>query len=73
MKYALIEPQMPYETGFVITCVNPNSFEVCPPLYWVECDDNIIAYQYWYDPITQIISEIPLPPPIEPIEPENII
>lgn len=71
MKYALVNPQMPYETGFIISCVNPDSFEVCQPFYWIECTDNVMAYQYWYDPVTEIISEIPQPP--DPITlPESI-
>lgn len=41
---ALIDPN---QEGLVIQ-VEQQDFEVASPLYWVDCDDTITAYQYIY-------------------------
>lgn len=66
MKYALISPSEPRETGYRVAEVADNSFEIAPPLFWVECADDVVADVYWYDPNTQIINLIPVPEP-EPV------
>lgn len=44
MKKALISPN---QDNFVVEVVDIE-FEISAPLYWVDCPDNIIAYQYQY-------------------------
>lgn len=57
-----------------ITAVIPNaqrvaevadqSFDVAPPLFWVECADNVVADQFYYDSVQETIIAIPAPPPV---------
>lgn len=63
---ALISPNEPVETGYRVAEVAQDSFEIAPPLFWVDCTDDVVADQFWYDPTDQIIKSVPLPP-----EPEN--
>jgi len=61
MKYALISPNELVETGYRVAEVTDNQFDVAQPLFWVDCDDNIIADQYFYDTATQQILPVPVP------------
>lgn len=70
MKYALVCPLIKIETGFLISDVSENIFEVALPLFWVECDDFVVSQEYWYNPETKEILQIPLPEPI--IELNNV-
>lgn len=63
---ALISPNEPCETGYRVAEVSNNQFVVAPPLFWVDCADNILADQFWYDPADQTIKEFPPQP-----EPES--
>jgi hypothetical protein len=63
MKYALISPDEPREAGYRVADVVATSFEIAPPLFWVECADDVVADVYWYDPNTQQIALIPVPEP----------
>ena len=65
MKEALISPTEPRETGYRVAQVvdQYQTFEVGQPLFWVECADNVVADQFWYDPQTQTIEPNPPPPP----------
>lgn len=55
---ALISSIEPRETGYRIAQVesDENVFSVAEGLFWVDCYDNVVADQYWYDPITQTIN-----------------
>jgi hypothetical protein len=68
MKEALISPNEPRETGYRVAQVvdQYQTFEVGQPLFWVECADNVVADQFWYDPQTQTIE--PNPPHIPTAE-----
>lgn len=66
MKYALISPNEPVESGYRVAEVADQSFEVAPPLFWVECADDVVADQFYYDPATKMIIPVPLPTPPEP-------
>lgn len=68
---ALISPNEPRETGYRVAQVEPNDevFEVAQPLFWVDCADDVVADQFWYDHETQTIKPVPEPEP-EP-EPEG--
>jgi hypothetical protein len=66
---ALISPNEPRQAGYRIAEVAQNSFEIAPPLFWVDCSDDVIADLYWYDPATQSIELIPVPEPVEVSQP----
>ena len=68
---ALISPNEPVNDGYRIAEVCAQEFEVAEPLFWVECADNVVADQFYYDPTTQTINQIPLPP--APPAPEPIV
>ena len=67
-KEALISPNEPVETGYRVAQVvdQYQTFEVGQPLFWVECADNVVADQFWYNPQTQTIE--PNPPYIPTAE-----
>jgi hypothetical protein len=60
-KEALISPNEPRETGYRVAQVvdQYQTFEVGQPLFWVECADDVIADQFWYNPQTQTIEPNP--------------
>ena len=33
-------------------------FEVAPPLYWIDCENNITAYEFYFNTITNSIEPI---------------
>lgn len=45
MKKALINPT---QDNFVVE-VTENEFEIADPLFWIDCPDNIVAYEYTYN------------------------
>lgn len=48
----------------VVCQVAENSFDVAPPNFWVDCANNVVAYQYKYDNGVIIpISPQPVDPP----------
>jgi len=63
MKKALICPNELVQNGYRIAQVEPteNIFGVADPLYWTECADEVIADQWYYDPVDQTIKEVPIP------------
>jgi len=65
MKEALISPNEPRETGYRVAQVvdQYQTFEVAQPLFWVECADDVVQDQFWYNPQTQTIEPNPPPPP----------
>ena len=58
MKEALISPNEPRETGYRVAQVEQQKFEVALPLFWVDCADDVVADQFWYDPVDQTIKPI---------------
>lgn len=72
MKQALISPEekvYKYDgtlLGERIAEVSDSAFEVAPPLFWVPCNDDVAADQWYYDPATGSIAVIPLKPKPEP-------
>lgn len=68
MRYALISPNEPREVGYRVAEVTETKFEVAPPLFWVECADDVVADVYWYNSVTKLINLIPVPEPVlEPV------
>jgi hypothetical protein len=61
MKKALISPIEYSETGYRVAEVLDQSFEVAPPLFWVDCADDVVADQFWYDPNDELIKPVPAP------------
>lgn len=51
--------------GERIAQVEQNTFEVAPPLHWVDCPDNCVADVWWY--YNGTCEEIPQPPQPDPI------
>jgi len=50
--------------------VMDTAFEIAPPLFWVDCADNVVADQFYYESQTQQIlptpGEAPCPEPVQP-------
>jgi hypothetical protein len=73
MKNALISPNEPSysydETvlGIRVAEVRDDTFEVALPLFWVECADDVLADQFYYDLDTQTIMAKPIRPKPQPI------
>jgi len=61
-KKALISKGEPRESGYRVAQVEDaaNIFEVAPGLEWVDCADNVVADQFWYDPSDQLIKANPI-------------
>ena len=59
---ALISPQeivYKYDgtlLGQRVAHVSENSFDIAPPLFWVDCADDVVADHFYYDPETQTIQ-----------------
>jgi len=51
--------------------VATNTFPIAEPLFWVECADNVIADEYYYDSVTLAIVKVPPPAPI-PVEDQPV-
>lgn len=43
--------------------VSSADFPIAPPLFWVDCADDVVADQWYYNNITQKIIEVPPPAP----------
>lgn len=65
---ALISPIEFSHTGYRVADIHPTGFDVAQPLFWVDCTDDVVADQFWYDPADQTIKPIPEPEPEEPDE-----
>jgi hypothetical protein len=50
--------------------ISENAFEVAPPLFWVDCANDVVADQFYYDSATAVIQKTPDPAPYpEPEQP----
>lgn len=60
---ALISTIEPRETGYRVAQVEQeeNIFALADDFFWVDCADNVIADDFWYDPSDQSIKPIPRP------------
>jgi hypothetical protein len=63
---ALISPEEQVNTGYRVAQVEENEFEVAPPLFWVDCSNEVIQDQFWYDPTDEQIKPNPIAEQIEP-------
>lgn len=67
---ALIASNEPCETGYRVAQVeqDANIFGVADVLFWVDCANDVVADQFWYDPVDQTIKPIPVPEPqVQPV------
>lgn len=63
---ALISSIEPRETGYRVAQVeaNENVFPVADGMFWVDCADDVVADQFWFDPSDETIKRIPEPQPL---------
>lgn len=61
-KKALVSTVEPRESGYRVAQVEDaaNIFEVGSGLEWVDCADNVVADQFWYDPQDKLIKAMPI-------------
>lgn len=73
MKQALISPNEKVYSyagallGERVAETTTEPFAVAPPLFWVACDDNVQADQWYYNPATSAIDPIPVKPAPIPV------
>jgi hypothetical protein len=46
-------------------------FEVASPLFWVACDDTIVADQWYYDTVTSTFAQVVNEP--RPVQPQPVV
>ena len=63
---ALISSIEPVQSGYRVAQVEPdaNIFPVASALFWVDCADDVVADQFWFDPTDQTIKPVPQPEPV---------
>lgn len=72
MKQALISPQeivYKYDgtlLGERVAETSTTPFEVAPPLFWMACNDDVVADRWYYNTVNFTIDLIPVPPPPPP-------
>jgi hypothetical protein len=61
-KKALISTIEPRELGYRVAQVEDaaNIFGVADALFWIDCADDVVADQFWYDPSDQLIKANPV-------------
>lgn len=66
------------EAGKRVCQVEPEEFQVAPPLFWVECAEGTVADRFYYDEVSGAVNPLPLPPekpgvtdtiPVDPVQP----
>lgn len=72
MMKALISTNQPIESGYYVVQISNKEFEVAPQLFWKECENEVTAYTYWYNPTTEEFLPIVQPEPVDGSEP-NVI
>jgi len=71
MKNALIsfeEKVYKYDGSYLglrVAEVSITTFEVAPPLFWIECADDVAADQFYYDETAQTCLPVPINPAIK--------
>lgn len=49
-------------TGYRVAQINETGFEVAEPLFWVDCAEDVVADQFYYDPQDSTIKAVPVRP-----------
>ena len=59
MKKALVCPNEPVTNGYRIAQVElpENVFPMAEPLYWMDCDNEVVADQWYFDTNENIIKQ----------------
>jgi hypothetical protein len=79
MKNALISPEekvYKYDGSLLgerVATIMDLPFEVASPLFWIECNDDVVADQFYYDTETQNIIVVPVKPKITVGDVPNVI
>lgn len=57
---ALISTIEPVKTGWRVAQVekDENIFSVASDLFWIDCAENVVQDQFWYDPQTKSIQPL---------------
>lgn len=58
--------------GYRVADVHETGFEVAAALFWVDCADDVVADQFYYDPVDSTIKVVPVRPTVTGGEP-NVI
>ena len=62
---ALISPLEPRSTGYRVAQIHETGFDVAEPLFWVDCPNDLIEDQKWYDPSDNTFKDAPILPAAE--------
>jgi hypothetical protein len=79
MKQALISPtEQVYSydgtlLGERVAETTTTPFEVAPPLFWMACNDDVVADRWYYNTVNFTIDLIPVPPPPPPATEPTVI
>lgn len=49
-------------TGYRVAEVHETGFEVAEALFWVDCANDVVADQFYYDPVDSTIKPVPTRP-----------
>lgn len=60
-KYVAVFAEIPNSDR--VAEVAEANFPVAPPLFWVDCADDVVADVWYYNNVTAEILIVPLPPP----------
>lgn len=78
MKKALISPNEKVfntdgvEIGERVADTATQEFPIAPPLFWVDCADDVEADVYYYDTSTQEIKLTPVPPIADSVQHQSV-
>lgn len=73
-KYNPVYTQI--ENAEMVCDTSPVEFEVAEPLFWVDCDDSVVSYEYYLDTTDSLIKQIinaPIPETQNLIQPTTDI
>lgn len=57
----VFDPNTNQELGWRIAQVSEQTFDVCKPLFWITCSNNVQADLWYYDPSDSQVKETPQP------------
>jgi hypothetical protein len=52
------------ENAYRVAEVADQSYELAPPLFWIECEDDVVADKWYFDVVTQSLIKVPDPAPM---------
>lgn len=56
-----------YPDSCRVAQVEDQDFPVAPPLFWIDCADDVTTYGFYYDTASQTLKPIvDVPPPVDP-------